>query len=56
MINNKIVFRYKGIELVELDIPSWQMDLVRDRLEDYKNHPDQAMDFDEALGEIESDI
>ena len=35
-------------------IPSWQMDLVRARLEDYYNNPDQAMDFDTAMDEIEA--
>lgn len=43
-------------EQEELNIPSWQMDLVRDRLEDYKNNPDQAMDFDTAMEEIEAGL
>lgn len=43
-------------EQEELNIPSWQMDLVRDRIEDYKNHPDQGIDFDSAMDEIEANL
>ena len=40
----------------EIEIPSWQMDLVRERMKDYKNNPDQAMDFDTAMDEIEAGL
>jgi hypothetical protein len=43
-------------EQEELEIPSWQIDLVRARIEDYKNNPDQAMDFDTAMDEIEAGL
>ena len=53
---NELKNKYKGIEQEELYIPSWQMDLVRERMEDYKNNPDQAMDFDTAMDEIEAGL
>jgi len=37
----------------ELYIPSWQLDIAIARLEEYDNNPDQAMDFDTAMDEIE---
>lgn len=37
----------------QVNIPDWQMKEVRKRLEDYKNNPNQAMDFDTAMDDIE---
>jgi hypothetical protein len=51
---NELKSRYKDIE--QFDIPDWQMKEVRKRLEDYKNNPEQAMDFDAAIDEIEKDL
>lgn len=48
--------KYKGIEKEEFDFPSWQMDEVRERIEDYKNNPDQALDFDKTMDEIEKEL
>lgn len=48
--------KYKGIEKEEFDFPSWQMDKVRERIEDYKNNPDQALDFDKTMDEIEKEL
>jgi len=53
---NVLKTKYKGIEQEDLYIPSWQMDLVRERMEDYKNHPEQGMDFDTAMDEIEAGL
>jgi len=36
----------------ELEIPSWHMDLIRERLEDYKNNPNQVLDFENTMDEI----
>lgn len=38
------------------DIPSWQVEEVDKRLEDYKNEPEQLMDFDSAMDDIEKDL
>ena len=53
---NVLKNKYKGIEQEELNIPSWQLDIAIARLEDYKNNPDQAMDFDKAMDEIEAGL
>lgn len=56
MINKKIAISNKGIDQEELNIPSWQMDIAIARLEEYDKNPDQAMDFDTAMDEIEADL
>ncbi len=53
---NELKNKYKGIEKEEADIPGWHMDLVRKRLEDYKNNPGQALDFDSAMDDIEKEL
>lgn len=40
----------------EESIPEWQIEEVKQRLEDYKKNPDQALDFDAAMDDIEKDI
>jgi hypothetical protein len=51
---NELKGKYKDIE--QIDVPEWQMKEVRKRLEDYKNNPDQAMDFDTAMDDIEKGL
>jgi hypothetical protein len=51
---NKRKGKYKNIE--QIDIPDWQMKEVRKRLEDYKTNPDQVMDFNIAINDIEKDL
>lgn len=53
---NELKSKYKGIDQEQIDIPAWQMDEVRKRLDDYKNNPNQALDFDAALDDIEKDL
>lgn len=53
---NALKRKYKDIELEEFDIPTWQMDEVRERLEDYRKNPYQALDFDQAIDEIEREL
>lgn len=50
---NSIKSRYQDIEQ---DFPEWHKEIVLKRMEDYKKNPDQAMDFDQALDEIEKDL
>lgn len=35
-------------------IPEWQKEEVRKRLEDHKNNPNDVLDFDEAMKDIEA--
>ncbi len=51
---NELKNKYKDIE--QVNIPNEQIEEVRKRLEDYKNNPEQALDFDSALGDIEKDL
>ncbi|MFV0483927.1 MAG: addiction module protein [Bacteroidales bacterium] len=51
---NDLKARYK--EIRRIDIPSWQVEEVDKRLEDYKNEPEQLMDFDSAMDDIEKDL
>jgi hypothetical protein len=46
--------KYKDIE--NIDVPVWQIKEVRKRLDDYKNNPELAMDFEAAMDEIEKDL
>jgi len=38
------------------EIPIWHMELLRERIEAYSRNPDQALDFDKAMDEIESEL
>ncbi|QTY26808.1 addiction module protein [Flavobacterium sp. CS20] len=51
---NELKNKYKDIE--QVDIPSWQIEEVRKRLDDYKNNPEQALDFDATMDDIEKDL
>jgi hypothetical protein len=53
---NELKSKFKGIEQEEIAIPDWQKDIVRQRITDYKKHPEQAIDFDVAMDDIEKDL
>ena len=53
---NKLKSKYKGIEQEQIDIPVWQMEEVRKRLKDYRSEPEQALDFDTAMEDIEKGL
>jgi len=53
---NALKRKFKNIELEEFDIPTWQMDEVRERMEEYKSNPDQALDFDQSMDEIGKEL
>jgi len=40
----------------EYQIPQWQIDEVRERTEEYFKNPKIALDFDEAIKEIEDGL
>lgn len=53
---NDLKSRYQEIELEEAyQIPKAHKDLV-ERLENYKNDPGQALDFNSALDDIDNDL
>lgn len=51
---NELKNKYTDIE--QFDIPAWQIEEVRKRFADYKNNPEQALDFDTVMDEIEKDL
>lgn len=51
---NELKNKYKDIE--QMDIPNWQKQEVRKRLDDYKNNTEQALNFDKAMDDIEKDL
>ena len=53
---NELKNKYKGIEQEELEIPSWHMDIVMERLANYKNNPDQVLDFEKTMDEIINEL
>lgn len=48
---NELKNKYEGLE--QIDIPNWQIEEVRKRVEDYKKFPEHLSDFDTALDDIE---
>lgn len=53
---NDLKNKYKNIEQEEFSTPEWHKDLVLKRLEDYKQNPDSAKDFDSAMDDIEKEL
>lgn len=53
---NELKSKYKGIEQEQVDIPTWQMDEVKKRLQEYRGNPAQAQDFDAAIDDIENGL
>ncbi|TVR78462.1 MAG: addiction module component CHP02574 family protein [Chitinophagaceae bacterium] len=53
---NKLKTKFKGIEAEEKEVPDWQKNEVRERIAEYKQNPDNAEDFDEAMNDIERDF
>ena len=50
---NELKSKFKGIEQEEIDIPEWHKEIVLQRMAGYKKNPGQAIDFDEAMDDIE---
>ena len=53
---NELKNKFKGIDEEQTYIPAWQMDEVRERIQDYKRNPSQAEDFEEAIDDIEKNL
>ena len=50
---DSIKSKYQNIEQESFEVPEWHKEIVRQRMVDYKNNPEQAVDFDTAMDEIE---
>lgn len=53
---NELHTKFKEIKNEQIYIPAWQMDVVKERIQDYKSKPSQAVDFDEAMDDILKDF
>jgi len=54
---NELKTKFKGIEDANLTpVPDWHIDIVRNRMDEYKKHPEQVLDFDAAMDDIEKEI
>jgi hypothetical protein len=53
---NDLKNKYKDIEQEEVSVPEWHKELVLKRLEDYRQNPGSAIDFDAAMDDIEKDL
>lgn len=53
---NDLKSKYKDIEEKNITILEWHKDFAKERLEDYKNNPDSAINFDSALNDIEKEL
>ena len=51
---NELKNKCKDIE--QFDIPKWQIEEVRNRLDSYENNTEQALDFDTTIDDIEKDV
>jgi len=53
---NTLKKKYKDIDETDIYIPQEQKDIVNERLEEYNEDPDSALDFDSAMNDIEKDL
>ncbi len=53
---NELKAKYKGIDQEQINIPDWQKDEVRKRLNNYEKNPGQALDFDSTMDDIEKNL
>lgn len=53
---NNLKTKYRGLEAEELEIPNWHLKELDNRIEDYNNNPSQALDFDQAMDDIDKDL
>ena len=45
-----------AVELLPDDVPQWQMDVVGQRMAEYKRNPISFQDFDDAMNDIEKEL
>ncbi len=46
-------YNYSENKEEQISIPKWQQEEVNKRYQDYKNNPEQALDFNDAIDQIE---
>lgn len=53
---NDLKDKFRDIDQKGTDVPEWHKEIVRKRMELFKNDPGQSMDFDAAMDDIEKDL
>ncbi len=53
---NKLKEKYNDIETELNDIPEWHKAELDKRLADHRNNPDQVLDFNEAMNDIDKEL
>ncbi len=53
---NALKEKLEGIDLEAIDIPAWQIEAVRKRLAQYQQNPQEALDFETAINQIEKNL
>lgn len=43
-------------EQIDLEIPEWQKNEVRERIKEYKRNPDSLIDMDDVFSEIDREL
>lgn len=51
-----IVLKVIVLKTIENEIPQWHINEVRERTSEYLKNPDIALDFDEAVKDIENEL
>lgn len=52
---NALKNKYKGLE-ENIEAPDWHQSIVEERVEDYQRNPDNTIDFDDAMNDIEKNL
>jgi len=53
---NELKEKYGDLDHQIGDLPQWQKDELDKRLEYHKNNPEDVLDFDEAMNDIEKEL
>jgi hypothetical protein len=53
---NYLKSKFREIDQEGSNVPEWHKEIVRKRMELYKNDPTQAVNFDQAMDDIEKDL
>jgi hypothetical protein len=53
---NELKSKYKGIDEEESLIPAWHKHVVRERIVEYEKNPEDVLEFDATMDEVEKDL
>jgi hypothetical protein len=45
-----------GFDIEDSDVPRWHKDIIREGLENHQTDKSKALDFDDAMDEIEKEL